>query len=53
MKWAIAQGYRQNNPAGDAVTAALPKQNGGQKHHRALPHRDVADAIAKVRASNA
>ena len=51
MKWAIAQGYRGDNPAGDAVTAALPKQNGAKKHHRALPHRAVADALVTVRAS--
>ena len=49
MKWAIAQGYRQDNPAGDAVLAALPKQQRRQKHHRALPHRDVAAAVGKVR----
>ena len=52
MKWAIAQGYRQDNPAGDAVVAALPKQNGAKKHHRALPHRQVADALVKVRESS-
>ena len=39
MKWAIAQGYRQDNPAGDAVLEALPKQERRQKHHRALAHR--------------
>ena len=53
MKWAIAQGYRQDNPAGDAVLAALPKQTGSTKHHRALAHSGVADAIATVWASNA
>ena len=51
MKWAIAEGYRSDNPAGDAVVAALPRQNGGTKHHRALPHRQVGDALAKVRES--
>ena len=51
MKWAIAQGYRQDNPAGDAVLEALPKQERRQKHHRALPHREVAAAVAKVRAA--
>lgn len=51
MKWAVAQGYRADNPAGGAVTAALGKQSGAKKHHRALPHRDVAAAIATVRAS--
>ena len=53
MKWAIAQGLRVDNPAGDAVTAALPKQNGGKKHHRAMPHSTVADAVTKVRGSGA
>ena len=52
MKWAIAQGYRQDNPAGDAVLAALPKQTVGRKHFRALPHRDVSAAVATVRASH-
>lgn len=52
MKWAVAQGYRADNPAGDAVAAALGKQSGSKKHHRALPHRDVAAAIATVQASN-
>ena len=53
MKWAIAQGYRPDNPAGDAVTAALPKQSGARKHLRALPHRDVRDAIEQIRQAKA
>ena len=53
MKWAIAQGHRQDNPAGDAVTAALPKQSGARKHLRALPHRDVGDAVVRIRRSKA
>ncbi len=54
MKWAVAKGYRIDNPAGDAVSQALPK-NGTTpaRHHRALPHADVAAAVAKVRASGA
>ncbi len=51
MKWATAEGHRTDNPAGDAVVAALSKQNGGKKHHRALPHRGVGDALVKVRES--
>ncbi len=51
MKWAIAEGHRTDNPAGDAVVAALPRQNGGKNHHRALPHRGVGDALVKVRES--
>ncbi len=53
MKWAIAQGYRNDNPAGDAVTAALPKRPVVVRHQRALPHGEVAGAIAAVRGSAA
>ena len=53
MKWVISQGYRLDNPAGEAIGAALPKQNGIKTHHRALPHPEVADAIAAIQASDA
>ena len=54
MKWAVAQGYRADNPAGDAIGAALPKHIGKSKrHHRALPHGEVAAAIETVRGSGA
>lgn len=51
MKWAVAKGYRQDNPAGEAIRAALPNTNGRTKHHRALPHRKIAGALVKVRRS--
>ena len=53
MKWAVAQGLRQDNPAGDAIAQALPRHNRVKQHMRALPHGEVAGAIAAVRASNA
>ena len=53
MRWAIAQGYRTDNPAGDAIAAALPSNMGRRRHHRALPHADVATSVARVRASGA
>ena len=53
MAWAIAQGYRTDNPAGDAIAAALPRTGAQQTHHRALPHHQVADAIAAIRNSDA
>ncbi|MYK69062.1 MAG: tyrosine-type recombinase/integrase [Gammaproteobacteria bacterium] len=53
MKWAVAQGYREDNPAGDAIGAALPKNGGRRKHFRALPHAEVAGALAKMRNSRA
>ena len=53
MKWAVAQGYREDNPAGDAISAALPKNGVRRQHQRALPHAKVAEALARVSASKA
>ena len=53
MKWAIAQGYRLDNPAGDAIGAALPKPTRIQPHYAALPYGEVATAIHAVRQSEA
>ncbi len=50
-KWAIAQGYRHDNPAGDAIAAALPKRPVKVRHMPALPDREVPAAIAAVHAS--
>lgn len=53
MKWAVAQGYRQDNPAGEAITAALPKRSVPVQHMPAVPHGEVAGAIEAVRRSGA
>ena len=53
MRWAVAQGFREDNPAGESLGAALPKASQRRQHQRALPHAEVADAIAKVQASEA
>ena len=53
MKWAVARGYRQDNPAGEAITAALPKRHKQVRHMPAVPYGGVAGAIAAVRASGA
>ena len=47
MKWAIAKGYRPDNPAGDAMAQALPRQTVVRRHMRALPHREVAGARSR------
>ncbi len=52
MKWAIAQGYREDNPAGEAIAAALPKGGVRKKHFKAIPHGEVAQAVATVRAAD-
>ncbi len=51
MKWAIAQGHRRDDPAGDAIAEALPKNSVGKVRHRALPHDRVAAAAATIRAT--
>ena len=53
MKWAVAQGYRNDNPAGDAIGAALPSNSAPQRHFRALPHSEVGKALQQVRDSRA
>ena len=53
MKWAVAQGHRADNPAGDAISAALPNNNAQVTHRAALPHSQVGAAVAKVRRSSA
>ena len=50
MKWSIAQGYRQDDPAGDALSAALPKNRKQKKHFSALAPARVGEALAKVQA---
>ena len=53
MKFAVASGFRSDNPAGDALGAALPSNGVAVRHQPALPHAEVAQAMAKVRESGA
>ena len=53
MRWAVAQGYREDNPAGDAIGAALPKTGVRTRHQPALPYPEVREAMERVRASRA
>ena len=53
MRWAVAQGYREDNPAGEAIGAALPKNGVRPQHLAALPYVEVSSAIETVRASGA
>ncbi len=38
-KWAVAQGYRDDNPAGDANSAARPKAAVRKQHMREVRQR--------------
>ena len=51
--WAIAQGWRIDNPAGKAVLRVLPKLPKVKNHHLALSYRDVPNALEKVQKSTA
>ena len=52
MKWAVAKGWRQDNPA-DAIAQALPKHEKTKAHRKALPYPEVAGCIEAVKASGA
>ena len=49
----MAQGYRTDNPTGDAIAAALPKRANQVRHMPALPHGEVAGAVEAVKVSSA
>ena len=53
MDWAVAQGYRLDNPAGRSLLKVLPKTQRLKEHHRALPYAQVPGAVDKVRESTA
>ena len=53
FKWGIAEGYRNDNPAGELISAALPRNSGQREHMKALPYAEVSNALSVVRASRA
>ena len=52
LEWSIAMEHRADNPCGRVVPVLGPQRD-AVRHMRALPHRDVAAAVATVRASKA
>ena len=52
LRWAVAGGHRADTPI-EAVKAALPKNGHRQSHHKALPHAEVAAAVATISGSQA
>ena len=53
MKWAVVRRYRTDNPAGDVIGDALPKNGHVIQHQRALPHEEVEGALAAIRETGA
>ena len=45
--WAVAHGYRRDNPAAD-VKALLPRVKSNVDHHPSLPHQLIRKAMAAV-----
>ena len=52
MKWAIAQGYRQNDPC-NGIEQALPKANRTAKHRKSMHYDKVGECIAAINSSSA
>ena len=53
MKWAVAQRLPGGQSGGRRHFRPLPKNSVRRQHQRALPHAQVAEALERVRASNA
>ena len=53
MAWAIANGHRADNPAGDSLAPVLPRQSAIKNHFPALPHNEVKGALEKIQESGA
>lgn len=52
MKWAVAKGWRQDNPA-EAISQALPKHERRKAHRKALPYQEVPAFLKAAKASKA
>ena len=52
LTWAVGAGHRESDPTAAAV-AALPRQTARPKHHAAISHAQLPNALVKIRASGA
>ncbi len=53
FRWAMAHGFLEVNPAGEAIDGALPRMPKFKAHLRSLPHQEVGAALEIVEASQA
>ena len=51
LGWAQAREFVERNAAGEAIDGVLPKRRRRAKSHRALPHGEVRELLAKVEES--
>ncbi len=52
FRWAMAHGFIENNPAGEAIDGALSPMPKVKAHFRALPYHEIKAALETVEASN-
>lgn len=52
MKWAVAQGWRQDNPA-DTISEALPRHGKTQTPRKSLPYSDLPQFLTDLAATEA
>jgi len=53
MRWTIAQGFREDNPADERVVAALGRNSRPPVHQKALHHSHVKNAVETIETSGA
>ena len=53
FRWAMAHGFMETNPAGEAIDGALPPMPKVKAHLRALPYQEVGAALETVGGSQA
>ena len=53
FRWAMAHGFMETNPAGEAIDGALPPMPKVKAHLRALPYQEVGAALEAVASSQA
>ena len=53
FRWAMAHGFIETNPAGEAIDGALPPMPKVKAHLRSLPYQEVGSALEAVETSRA
>ena len=53
MDWSVAQGLRPDNPAGPALSAALPRSEAKSEHFATVGHESAGAAVRAIRATGA
>ncbi len=53
MDWGIANGFRYDNPAGDAVRLGLKRARRAKTHFKAIHYSEVPDVLKSIRRASA